>query len=283
MMNANTTEKINAICNSEIFRTSYAMPANLDKLTEKGEVVLDKFAILDSLHKSGNATVTAIADAETAVKSALSELNKAIVIQWCDELKELSKEDAMKTYIDHAGELCAFKLSAPSKTNEERKDYAISAGLKSVSYATVNKHLNLASSTAWGVSLGRFVHNLALNLTSKENGINANAPKFWGTKADGEEVKFWNKYSKDALKKQMDLLAKQMRPENMEEIHFHSHDVNYILHAVTKATTGKSARIELAKEVATLNAIVTAMHFRTNDKQYDFQSKAKVHVKPNTK
>lgn len=273
--NAIINEKSNI--NATMWATSYAMPKNLDILRSKQAEAEEKFAILVSLYNSENATATALEEAEKSVTKALALINAAIVEQWCDEMKEVSKEEAMTTYINYAGELGGFRLKKPSKNNADEKYYAIESTQRMVSFATVNKHLNLASCSEWSKRLGDFVHNVARNICAKENGIGAQAPKFYGTAPSKEEAPLFCKFSKSDLKKQMDLIAKKMCPEGMEEIHFHSHDVNYLLFAVTKASTGKNAHVELAKELATLNAIVTAMYHRVNNVPYEFQSKAKVH------
>lgn len=267
---------------SVMFNTSYAMPKNLDVLRSKEDAVAEKFAILDALHKAGNATVDALKSAEDEVKNAIKLLNIAIVEQWCEEMKSASKEDAMTAYLDNAGELGGFRLKNPSK-GEESGSYEIVSCLRYVPYATVNKHLNLASGTTYGVKLGQFAHNVARNLCSKENGINAKAPKFYGTAANKEEAPLFCKYANSDLKHQMDAIAKELRPEGMEEIHFQSHDVKFVLYAVTKATSGQSATVRLASEKKILEAIVTAMHFRLHNKVYGFQSDAKVHAEPKAK
>ena len=261
---------------SVMFNTSYAMPKNLDVLRSKEDAVADKFAILDALHKAGTATVDALKSAEDEVKNAIKLLNVAIVEQWCEEMKSASKEDAMTAYLDNAGELGGFRLKNPSK-GEESGSYEIVSCLRYVPYATVNKHLNFASCSEWSKRLGDFTHNVARNLCSKENGVNAKAPKFYGTAATKEEAPLFCKFSNKDLKEQMDIIAKKMRPEGMEEIHFHSHDVKFVLYVATKATTGQSATVRLASEKKILEAIVTAMHFRLHDKVYGFQSDAKVH------
>lgn len=271
---------VNAI--SVMFNTSYAMPKNLDVLRSKEEAVAEKFAILETLHKAGNATVDAMKSAEDEVKNAIKLLNIAIVEQWCEEMKSATKEEAMTAYTDNAGELGGFRLKNPSK-GEESSSYEIVSTLRYVPYATVNKHLNLASGTTYGVKLGQFAHNVAKYLCSKENGVGANVPKFYGTKATKEETPLFCKYAKTDLKHQMDVIAKELRPEGMEEIHFQSHDVNFILYAVTKATSGASATLQMLDEKAFLRLIVTAMHFRLAGKEYNFQSKAKVHAEPKAK
>lgn len=270
---------VNAI--SVMFNTSYAMPKNLDVLRSKEEAVAEKFAILETLHKAGNATVDAMKSAEDEVKNAIKLLNIAIVEQWCEEMKSATKEEAMTAYTDNAGELGGFRLKNPSK-GEESSSYEIVSTLRYVPYAIVNKHLNLASGTTYGMKLGQFAHNVARNLCSAD-GVGAKTPKFYGTAASAKEAPVFCKYSKPALKEQMDLIAKELRPEGMEEIHFHSHDVNFILYAVTKATSGASATLQMLDEKAFLRLIVTAMHFRLAGKEYNFQSKAKVHAEPKAK
>lgn len=268
--------------NSVMFTTSYAMPKNLESLCEKENAVVEKFAVLESLHKSGKSTVDAIKSAEDSVNSALKELNNAIVFAWCEELKELSKEEATAMYLDNAGEICGFRLKRPSK-GEDSNSYEIVSGLRYVPYKTVDTHLHIASSETYGVKLGQFANNVARNLTSKADGICGNAPKFYGTAPTKESAPLFMGYSKKDLKLQMDSIAKDLRPEGMEEIHFHSHDVNFVLYAVTKATSGASATVQTLDEKAFLRYIVTAMHFRLHDKQYGFQSKAKVHQEPKAK
>jgi hypothetical protein len=265
-----------------MFTTSHALPINMDKLTEKQVVVYDKFAELEKLHKTGKATATELTAAESKVKDELKALNAAIVLQWCDELKDLSKNEAMETYIANAGELCAFKLSAPSK-NGEKNDYSVTATMSYVPFSIMDKHLNLASSTTYGIKLGQFAHNVARYITDSKCGIGTNAPKFYGTKATKKESPLFMGYSKKDLQKQMDSIAKDLRPADMAEVHFHSHDINYVLFAATRATSGKGATVQTVDEKAFLRYIVTAMHFRTAGKEYNFQSKAKVHQTPKAK
>lgn len=265
-----------------MFNTRYAMPANSAPYADKMSVVEEKFNVLDSLHKSGNATATALKSAEDTVKEAIKELNNAIIVQWCAELKELSKEESTKAYFDNAGEIGGYRLKNPSK-GDDTPSYEVVSNLRYVPYATVNKHLEIASGSTYGVKLGQFAHNVARYLCTKENGIGANVPKFYGTKATKEESPLFCKYDKKSLKLQMDAIAKELRPEGMEEIHFHSHDVNFILYAVTKVTSGASATMQILDEKAYLRYIVTAMHFRLHNKEYNFQSKAKVHAEPKAK
>lgn len=275
MTKANTTAN-NTV---SMYETNYTMPKNLDVLLTAKIAVDEKVVALNAAldDKKDMASVKSLED---DAKTALKELNKKIAEQWLSEIKELEKVDAVKEYLNTAGEIGAFKLKNPS---DESVHYTVISTKRALSFPTFNKFVNAASSSVYNIMAGRFLHNISLNISSTSEGI--------GTKAltmrmDGETAKKagsdFKGHSNKLLEKQLQVIVNAMLPEGME-IKMKLVDLRFIKIAVQKAMTGKSAGVDVAKEKALYSAIVSAMYIRMNDLEYKLTSSASVHKDPKAK
>lgn len=276
MTNANTTTTNNTV---SMYETNYTMPKVLEVLLTAKIAVDEKIVALNAAldEKKDVATVKSLED---EAKSALKDLNKKISEQWLSEIKGLEKVDAVKAYLNTAGEIGAFRLKSPS---DESIHYTVISTKRALSFPTFNKFVKSASSSVYNVMVGRFLHNIALNIASDKEGINAKAPVL---QMDDETAKKagsdFTGSSNTKLLSQLNIVVKAMLPDGIE-IKMRSHDVNFIKAAVQKVITGKGAGIELAKEKALYSAIVSAMYVRMNNLEYNLTSSAAVHKAPTTK
>lgn len=275
MTKANTTAN-NTV---SMYETNYTMPKNLDVLLTAKIAVDEKVAALNAAldDKKDMATVKSLED---DAKTALKELNKKIAEQWLSEIKELEKVDAVKEYLNTAGEIGAFRLKNPS---DESIHYTVISTKRALSFPTFNKFVNAASSSIYNIMAGRFLHNISLNISSTSEGIGA---KTLTLHMDEEKSKKagsdFDGFSNKILEKQLQIVVNAMLPEGME-IKMKVMDVRHVKGVVSKYTTGKAAGVELANEKALYNAIVTAMYMRMNGLQYEQNSSASVHKDPKAK
>lgn len=262
-----------------MYETNYTMPKNLDVLMTAKIAVDEKVAALNAAldDKKDMASVKSLED---DAKTALKELNKKIAEQWLHETKELEKVDAVKEYLNAAGEIGAFRLKNPSG---EIIHYTVTSTKRALSFPTFNKFVNAASSSIYNIMAGRFLHNISLNISSTSEGIGA---KTLTLHMDEEKSKKagsdFDGFSNKMLEKQLQIVVNAMLPEGME-IKMKVMDVRHVKGVVSKYTTGKAAGVELANEKALYNAIVTAMYMRMNGLQYEQNSSASVHKDPKAK
>lgn len=275
MTKANTTAN-NTV---SMYETNYTMPKTLDVLLTAKIAVDEKVAALNAAldDKKDMASVKSLED---DAKTALKELNAKIAEQWLSEIKELEKVDAVKEYLNAAGEIGAFRLKNPSG---EIVHYTVTSTKRALSFPTFNKVIKSASSSVYNIMAGRFLHNISRNISSTSEGIGA---KTLTLHMDEEKSKKagsdFDGFSNKMLEKQLQIVVNAMLPEGME-IKMKVMDVRYIKGVVSKYTTGKAAGVELANEKALYNAIVTAMYMRMNGLQYEQNSSASVHKDPKAK
>lgn len=275
MTKANTTAN-NTV---SMYETNYTMPKTLDVLLTAKIAVDEKVAALNAAldDKKDMASVKSLED---DAKTALKELNAKIAEQWLHETKELEKVDAVKEYLNAAGEIGAFRLKNPSG---EIVHYTVTSTKRALSFPTFNKVIKSASSSVYNIMAGRFLHNISRNISSTSEGIGA---KTLTLHMDEEKSKKagsdFDGFSNKMLEKQLQIVVNAMLPEGME-IKMKVMDVRYIKGVVSKYTTGKAAGVELAQEKTLYNAIVSAMYMRMNGLQYEQDSSASVHKDPKAK
>lgn len=273
--------KSNTTANNTVsmYETNYTMPKNLDVLLTAKIAVDEKVAALNTAldNKKDMASVKSLED---DTKTALKELNKKIAEQWLSEIKELEKVDAVKEYLNTAGEIGAFRLKNPSG---EIVHYTVTSTKRTLSFPTFNKVIKSASSSIYNIMAGRFLHNISLNISSTSEGIGA---KTLTLHMDEEKSKKagsdFDGFSNKMLEKQLQIVVNAMLPEGME-IKMKVMDVRHVKGVVSKYTTGKAAGVELANEKALYNAIVTAMYMRMNGLRYEQDSSAAIHKDPKAK
>lgn len=275
MTKANTTAN-NTV---SMYETNYTMPKNIDVLMTAKIAVDEKVAALNAAldDKKDMASVKSLED---DAKTALKELNAKIAEQWLSEIKDLEKVDAVKEYLNTAGEIGAFRLKNPSG---EIVHYTVTSTKRALSFPTFNKVIKSASSSVYNIMAGRFLHNISRNISSTSEGIGA---KTLTLHMDEEKSKKagsdFDGFSNKMLEKQLQITVNAMLPKGIE-IKMKVMDVRYIKGVVSKYTTGKAAGVELANEKALYNAIVTAMYMRMNGLQYEQNSSASVHKDPKAK
>lgn len=262
-----------------MYETNHTMPKNLDVLMTAKIAVDEKVAALNAALDDKKDMMT-VKSLEDDAKTALKELNAKIAEQWLSEIKELEKVDAVKEYLNAAGEIGAFRLKNPSG---EIVHYTVTSTKRALSFPTFNKVIKSASSSVYNIMAGRFLHNISRNLSSTSEGIGA---KTLTLHMDEEKSKKagsdFDGFSNKMLEKQLQIVVNAMLPEGME-IKMKVMDVRYIKGVVSKYTTGKAAGVELAQEKTLYNAIVTAMYMRMNGLQYEQNSSASVHKDPKAK
>ena len=262
-----------------MYETNYTMPKNLDVLMTAKIAVDEKVAALNAAldDKKDMASVKSLED---DAKTALKELNAKIAEQWLHETKELEKVDAVKEYLNAAGEIGAFRLKNPSG---EIIHYTVTSTKRALSFPTFNKVIKAASSSVYNVMAGRFLHNISRNISSTSEGIGAKALTLHMDEEKSKKVGGdFDGFSNKMLEKQLQIVVNAMLPEGME-IKMKVMDVRHVKGVVSKYTTGKAAGVELANEKALYNAIVTAMYMRMNGLQYEQNSSASVHKDPKAK
>lgn len=275
MTKANTTAN-NTV---SMYETNYTMPKTLDVLLTAKIAVDEKVAALNAAldDKKDMASVKSLED---DAKTALKELNKKIAEQWLSEIKELEKVDAVKEYLNTAGEIGAFRLKNPSG---EIIHYTVTSTKRALSFPTFNKVVKAASSSVYNVMAGRFLHNISRNISSTSEGIGAKSLTLHMDEEKSKKVgSDFDGFSNKMLEKQLQITVNAMLPEGIE-IKMKVMDVRYIKGVVSKYTTGKAAGVELAQEKTLYNAIVTAMYMRMNGLQYEQNSGAAVHKDPKAK
>lgn len=262
-----------------MYETNYTMPKTLDVLLTAKIAVDEKVAALNAAldDKKDMASVKSLED---DAKTALKELNAKIAEQWLSEIKELEKVDAVKEYLNTAGEIGAFRLKNPSG---EIVHYTVTSTKRALSFPTFNKVIKSASSSVYNVMVGRFLHNISRNISSTSEGIGAKALVMH---IDAEQSKKagsdFDGFSNKMLEKQLQIVVNAMLPEGME-IKMKLIDVRAIKYMMTRGITGKSAGVELANEKALYAAIVSAIYIRMNGLEYNMPSSASVHKDPKAK
>lgn len=262
-----------------MYETNYTMPKTLDVLLTAKIAVDEKVAALNAAldDKKDMASVKSLED---DAKTALKELNAKIAEQWLSEIKELEKVDAVKEYLNTAGEIGAFRLKNPSG---EIVHYTVTSTKRALSFPTFNKVIKSASSSVYNIMAGRFLHNISRNLSSTSEGIGAKTLKLHMDEEKSKKAgSDFDGFSNKMLEKQLQIVVNAMLPEGME-IKMKVMDVRHVKGVVSKYTTGKAAGVELANEKALYNAIVTAMYMRMNGLQYEQNSSASVHKDPKAK
>ena len=262
-----------------MYETNYTMPKNLDVLMT-AKIAVDEKVVALNAALDDKKDMVSVKSLEDDAKTALKELNAKIAEQWLHEIKELEKVDAVKEYLNTAGEIGAFKLKNPSG---EIIHYTVTSTKRALSFPTFNKVVKAASSSVYNVMAGRFLHNISRNISSTSEGIGAKSLTLHMDEEKSKKVgSDFDGFSNKMLEKQLQITVNAMLPEGME-IKMKVMDVRYIKGVVSKYTTGKAAGVELANEKALYNAIVTAMYMRMNGLQYEQNSSASVHKDPKAK
>lgn len=262
-----------------MYETNYTMPENLDVLmTAK----LDVDKAVENLNKAldEKKDVVTVKNLEESTKKALKELNGKIAEQWVKELSTLSVEESVKTYLNAAGELGAFRLKNPSG---EIVHYEVASTKRSLSFPKFEKAVKCASSSVYDIMAGRFLHNISLNIASDTEGIGSNQLV---CRMDNEQSKKagsdFSGFSNKSLEKQLNALVKGMLPESME-VKMKLTDLRFIKGAMQKNIMGKGAGVELAKEKALYTAVISAIYVRMNDGKYTLTSSANIHKESKAK
>ena len=255
-----------------MFNTNYSMPANLESIVSKQSDVEKALSTLNAAIDAKK-SMQEVGTLEGSAKEAVKALNTSIAEQWVKEQQELPVAEAVKVYLDNAGEIAAFRLAKPSKDSFH---YSITSSKKFLSYKKLEKAIKSASSSVWETMCARMLHNIALNLASEKEGIGA---KTLTSTMDKETAKkagsVFDGSSNTKLEKQLNEVVKAMLPKEFPVPQMA--DVRFLKGAVSNFKTGKEAGIEIQNENRFIAAVIASIYVRMNGLTYNMTSKAKIH------
>ena len=257
-----------------MFNTNYSMPTNLGSIVSKQSDVEKALSTLNAAIDAKK-SMQEVGTLEASAKEAVKALNTAIAEQWVKEQQELPVAEAVKVYLDNAGEIAAFRLAKPSKDSVH---YSITSSKKFLSYKKLEKAIKSASSSVWETMCARMLHNIALNLASEKEGIGA---KTLTSTMDKETAKkagsVFDGSSNTKLEKQLNEVVKAMLPKEFPVPQMKLADVRFLKGAVSNFKTGKEAGIEIQNENRFIAAVIASIYVRMNGLTYNMTSKAKIH------
>ena len=258
-----------------MFNTNYSMPTNLESIASKQSDVEKALSTLNAAIDAKK-SMQEVATLEVSAKEAVKALNTSIAEQWVKEQQELPVAEAVKVYLDNAGEIAAFRLAKPSKDSVH---YSITSSKKFLSYKKLEKAIKSASSSVWETMCARMLHNIALNLASEKEGISA---KTLTSTMDKETAKkagsVFDGSSNTKLEKQLnEVVVKAMLPKEFPVPQMKLADVRFLKGAVSNFKTGKEAGIEIQNENRFIAAVIASIYVRMNGLAYNMTSKAKIH------
>ena len=118
-----------------MFNTNYSMPTNLESIVSKQSDVEKALSTLNAAIDAKK-SMQEVGTLEASAKEAVKALNTSIAEQWVKEQQALPVAEAVKVYLDNAGEIAAFRLAKPSKDSVH---YSITSSKKFLSYKKLER------------------------------------------------------------------------------------------------------------------------------------------------